>query len=159
MSKVDKQQLRELAEKATQGDWTTDGDVTVIAAGSDQLNNGYSISECHGPESRQNTNFIAAISPATVLALLDEIKTLEDLYQMHKATEERQMIDLKAEVEALRKHAELYRALRTMHWHSSPLAVVRNPKLAIKPGHDCPSDERLDEAILEAITGGADRGR
>lgn len=70
-------ELRELAEKATPGEWTTDSDVAVIAAGSDQLNNGYGICDCHGPESRKNVNFIAAASPATVLALLDDLKALQ----------------------------------------------------------------------------------
>lgn len=69
------------------------------------------------------------------------------------------MVELKAEIVALRKDAELYRALRSMNWHSSPLAVVRDPKVAIKPGHDCPSGDRLDEAILEVIAGGSDLGR
>lgn len=40
-----------------------------------------------------------------------------------------------------------YRWLRAQHWNDSPLAVVANPKQAIKLGHDCPSDERLDELI------------
>lgn len=58
---------------------------------------------------------------------------------------------LQAECEKLRKDAERYRALRSMHWYDSPLAVVCNPKVAIKPGSDCPSVERLDAAIDAAM--------
>ncbi|WGK60533.1 ead/Ea22-like family protein [Halopseudomonas sp. SMJS2] len=166
MSKADKQQLRELAEKAGAKQWswwtscsflrlTFDGERDGGALSAFVCADGVASVSC----SEGVQEFIEAASPATVLGLLDEIETLEGLYRMHKATEERQMIDLRAEVKALRKDAELYRALRAMHWNNSPLAVVRNPKLAIKPGHDCPGDERLDEAILEAIAGGADRGR
>ena len=60
---------------------------------------------------------------------------------------------LQAECEKLRKDAERYRALRAMRWHSSPLAVARNPKVAIRPGHDCPSGDRLDNAIDAAMQG------
>ena len=52
--------------------------------------------------------------------------------------------------EALRdiiEDAERYRCLREHSWRSSSLCVVVNPKAAVKPGHDCPSHERLDELI------------
>src|SRR5690606_30445744 len=141
VSKVDKQALRELAEKATPGAWGKDGVyvcTTITAGETIYVQTWNAVAESH---QESNAQFIAAANPATVLALLDEIKTLEGLYHMHRETEERQMIELKAEVVALRKDANLYRALRSMHWHGSPLAVVRNPKAAIKPGHDCPSGD------------------
>lgn len=59
--------------------------------------------------------------------------------------------DMVRRCDKLRKDAERYRWLRAMHWHDSPLAVVCNPKEAIKPGHDCPSGERLDAAIDAAM--------
>ena len=52
-----------------------------------------------------------------------------------------------AEAEALRQDAERYRWLRAQHWSDSPLAVVADPRNAVKPGRDCPSSARLDELI------------
>jgi len=47
--------------------------------------------------------------------------------------------------------AERYRWLRSQHWNTGLLAVVADPKAAIKLGYDCPSLDRLDEAIDAAI--------
>ena len=49
--------------------------------------------------------------------------------------------------EEVERDAERYRWLREQFWLSSPLAVVRDPKAAVKPGYDCPSLARLDAAI------------
>ena len=54
---------------------------------------------------------------------------------------------LERENAELRKDAERYRWLRNQDWFSSPISAVRNPKKAVKLGHDCPSRERLDAAI------------
>lgn len=44
--------------------------------------------------------------------------------------------------------AARYRWLRQQHWFDGPaLAVVANPKSAVKLGHDMPTLERLDAAI------------
>lgn len=59
--------------------------------------------------------------------------------------------DLIASRDALRVDAERYRWLRAQTWDRGPLAVVRNPKQAIKLGYDAPSRLRLDEAIDEAM--------
>ncbi|MDA8485111.1 hypothetical protein NNO07_18755 [Pseudomonas resinovorans] len=56
-----------------------------------------------------------------------------------------------AGVEALRKDAGRYRALREMNWCHGPLAVVADPYSRIKLGSDCPSRDRLDEAIDAAM--------
>jgi hypothetical protein len=61
---------------------------------------------------------------------------------------------LRAEVEALRKDAERYRWLREQNWNSSPICAVMRPKDAVKLGHDCPSLDRLDDAIDDAIEAG-----
>jgi len=53
------------------------------------------------------------------------------------------------EMAELRRDAERYRWLRVQDWYDGPLAVVANPKAAIKPGHDAPSRERLD-ALIDA---------
>ena len=52
-----------------------------------------------------------------------------------------------AACEALQRDAERYRWLRLQDWDTCPLAVVANPKDAIKLGHDAPSLERLDAMI------------
>lgn len=49
------------------------------------------------------------------------------------------------------KDAERYRWLRAQHWNDSLLAVVADPKDAVKLGHDCPSLDRLDAAIDAAM--------
>jgi hypothetical protein len=43
--------------------------------------------------------------------------------------------------------AERYRFLRKQHWDSAGLCVVTEPKLNVKPGTYCPSEELLDDAI------------
>lgn len=43
--------------------------------------------------------------------------------------------------------AERYRWLREQHWDKSPIAVVVNPKAAVKLGHECPSGIRLDQLL------------
>jgi hypothetical protein len=49
------------------------------------------------------------------------------------------------------KDAERYRWLRQQHWNESALCVVAHPKDAVKLGHSCPSHERLDDAIDNAM--------
>lgn len=54
-------------------------------------------------------------------------------------------------VRGLERDAERYRWLRVQHWNDSALCVVADPKNAVKLGHDCPSNQRLDEIIDTAI--------
>lgn len=54
-------------------------------------------------------------------------------------------------VGGLRKDAKRYRFLRNQHWPVAYLAVVVNPKVSVKLGHDCPSGERLDEQVDGAM--------
>ena len=78
MSNIDKQALREAAEKATPGDWkysTFDCAITddtsslaIVRMDSGHLND---------EQSALNGAFIAAANPATVLALLDELEAAE----------------------------------------------------------------------------------
>lgn len=53
--------------------------------------------------------------------------------------------------EAMHKDASRYRWLRSQNWNDGLLAVVANPKAAVRLGHDCPSLDRLDEAIDSAM--------
>ena len=86
--------------------------------------------------------------------LTTENEALRGLYQMHKATETREMRYLKTENEALRKDAERYRWLRGQNWSQSEMAVVCQPKKAVKLGFDCSSEGRLDSAIDSAMSEG-----
>ena len=47
--------------------------------------------------------------------------------------------------------AKRYRWLREQNWNDGLLAVVADPKAAVKLGHDCPSLARLDEHIDAAM--------
>lgn len=83
MSNIDKQALRTAAENATPGEWCTDDYHGVIADAG--LNANYYIASCSGPDNRHNKRFIAAANPATVLALLDELEVVNELFLRAKA--------------------------------------------------------------------------
>jgi len=74
---IDKERLKALALVATKSKWTTDDLNEVMSAESDQLNNGYIIADCQGPDRWRNAQFIAAAGPETVLTLLAEIGQLK----------------------------------------------------------------------------------
>lgn len=61
------------------------------------------------------------------------------------------MIEAEAEMAELRKDAARYRWLRAQNWNDGLLAVVADPKDAVKLGYDCPSLARLDEQIDAAL--------
>lgn len=63
------------------------------------------------------------------------------------AERDKRIAELERELEAVRKDAERYRWLRLQDWYDSPVAVVANPKEAIKLGHDAPSREQLDALV------------
>ncbi|WP_275146877.1 ead/Ea22-like family protein [Citrobacter freundii] len=76
MKALNKQALREAAEKATQGPWVeTCGEVTTADYEVEGVTFLDHICNCEiiGTES-PNAEFIAAANPATVLALLDELE-------------------------------------------------------------------------------------
>lgn len=56
-----------------------------------------------------------------------------------------------AKIEAVRRDAERYRWLRMADWWNSPLCVIRDPKQQAKPGTDCPSRDRLDAVVDDAM--------
>lgn len=72
---INKQALREAAENATPGEWCADDMFGVVADAG--LNGNFYIATCSGPDNRDNKRFIAAASPAVVLALLDELEAEE----------------------------------------------------------------------------------
>lgn len=47
--------------------------------------------------------------------------------------------------------AARYRWLRKQNWNDGELAVVVDPKKSVRLGHDCPSLDRLDAAIDDAM--------
>lgn len=83
MSNIDKQALREAAERATESDWIVDaheGWHAVIPV-ADAVNGNYIIAEFQGPESKRNRDFVATSNPATMLALLDELEDYKAAYE------------------------------------------------------------------------------
>ena len=60
-------------------------------------------------------------------------------------------VTLLEQLKRMAKDAERYCWLRTQHWSTGLLAVVADPKAAIKLGYDAPSLARLDEAIDAAM--------
>jgi len=65
-------ELEALAIKATPGNWATDGDTWVCANDSDQLNNGFVLAICEGPDKLKNAEYMAKASPLVIRALLAE---------------------------------------------------------------------------------------
>ena len=55
------------------------------------------------------------------------------------------------QLKRMAKDSERYRWLRSQNWNTGLLAVVADPKSAIKLGYDAPSLARLDEAIDAAM--------
>lgn len=49
------------------------------------------------------------------------------------------------------RDAARYRWLRQQHWNTAPLCVVAQPRQAVKLGHDCPTLDRLDVAVDQAM--------
>ncbi|WP_225373247.1 ead/Ea22-like family protein [Escherichia coli] len=74
MSNIDKQALREAAEKATKGRWAVEFDDEIYST--DGVNH-EQIAMVFSENEARDAAFIAAANPATVLALLDELETAE----------------------------------------------------------------------------------
>lgn len=109
---IDKQKLKALAEAATQGNWVAEGDDLFFNEDGYtkhlmETSEGTDI--CHDAEHPANLSFIAAASPATILALLAEIESTET--RLHDvavlcATVEQERDQLRVENEALRPALE-----------------------------------------------------
>jgi|GEM_PF-5918824 len=106
---------------------------------------------------KTHAEFSLAASPATILALLDEIEALQGLYRMHQQTEAREMRDvkaerdqLKAEGEALRKDAERYRFVSKLAWYVDRAAQVYglcNVNSNWRTERGSPDEDEVEEAI------------
>jgi hypothetical protein len=167
-------ELKALAQAATQSHGPRRVEVDhnglhVIGDGSWKI-----LSAWHTPDGKgaQNAEFAAATSPATVLALLAEIESLErknanqsesireyqDLVmggdvslgmlkaEIRSATAERDQ--LRVENEALHKDAERYRFVRNPIGTSSPLAIWNEGKMPLFSGMaDAVVDEFMDNEV------------
>lgn len=128
---VDKANLKALAEASGPNQWYSAGDLRYC---DDKTG------EIHGLH-HDDSRFIAAASPATVLALLAEIERLDResqnlSNQLGHCDRERRVFraerdQLKAENEALRKDAERYRFVRNPIGTSSPLAIWNEGKMPL----------------------------
>jgi hypothetical protein len=101
-----------------------------------------------GPE-LANVAFNLAQHPGYVLTQAD-CDMLHGLRLQHDAAR----AALASAIAELVQDAERWQWLRRQTWHESPLCVVKDPKVAVRLGYDCPSMSRLDEAI-DAYRGGA----
>ncbi|EBR1020686.1 ead/Ea22-like family protein [Salmonella enterica] len=77
MSNIDKQALREAAERATPGNWRRTSSLFNGITVTPFSLCGKEVTLAHTVEKR-DAEFIAAANPATMLALLDELETAEN---------------------------------------------------------------------------------
>ncbi|MBJ9599681.1 ead/Ea22-like family protein [Citrobacter werkmanii] len=78
MKALNKQTLREAAEKATPGPWRYLKTTPFMDAEISAKNHTRVVNLLAGDVTANNSEFIAAANPATVLALLDELETKEE---------------------------------------------------------------------------------
>ncbi|EKU4729585.1 ead/Ea22-like family protein [Citrobacter freundii] len=115
MTVLNKQALREAAEKATKGQWAVEFDDEVYST--DGVNN-EQIAMVFSENEARDAAFIAAANPATVLALLDELEAEKN---MREAAEKRI-----AELEAVR---EVFLRAKALMYQSggAPIENSLNP--------------------------------
>ncbi|MZC01618.1 hypothetical protein DCI77_25695, partial [Salmonella enterica subsp. enterica serovar 4,12:i:-] len=77
MSNIDKRALREVAERATPGNWRRTSSLFNGITVTPFSLCGEEVTLAHTVEKR-DAEFIAAANPATMLALLDELETKEE---------------------------------------------------------------------------------
>ncbi|MDU5627979.1 MULTISPECIES: ead/Ea22-like family protein [Citrobacter] len=104
MTALNKQALREAAEKATAGQWVVElGDEVYAVDGDDSEQ----IAMVFSDNGRSDAAFIAAASPTTMLALLDELEAAEKRIAEHNF-ENRLLANADRDIKALRQRiAEL----------------------------------------------------
>mgnify|MGYP002540934566 CR=1 FL=1 len=115
MTALNKQALREAAEKATQGQWVVEFDDEVYSTNG--VNN-EQIAMVFSENETRDAAFIAAANPATVLALLDELEAAERRIaeQIAIVTAAEKLVRCKG-----RYHGELnYRALAKLFGVTAP---------------------------------------
>ncbi|EJJ0038577.1 ead/Ea22-like family protein [Salmonella enterica] len=152
MSSIDKQELREAAEKADSGEWSYDEFNRLDLPGGAHINiNGrdaiYCLKKPVGgvEQSRAVTAFIAAFNPKVALALLDEVEASE-----HTAA-----VDHEAACSLVEENEELKRRIAEMESKNSNLRTIAHEQneLAIRATLDSNNDavemNRLHKRIAE----------
>ncbi|MEH4801300.1 ead/Ea22-like family protein [Atlantibacter hermannii] len=76
MTAEQRAQLREVARSASGGDWIKEsGDGwEAVSSSDDQANGGFIIAHFEGPDAKANREFMQAVGPQVVEALLDELE-------------------------------------------------------------------------------------
>lgn len=125
---TDTNKLKELAERATPTGWTHDADRYVVAQ-SDQVNDGWNICLCEGPDSKKNRDFIAAANPQAILGLIAEVERLEsEIDQCASALPGTYYMDppdggnvsIPEQIRRMAKDAARYRWLIASAWYVGP---------------------------------------
>lgn len=112
---IDKQELRRLAEAATEGPWESvkrtgyEGDHYDLIQ-TQQERNGWEIAEVRMDVPHENSAFIAAASPSTILALLDELAEDEGAMKVWRRRAEQ----AEAELESCKRDADRYKKLKEL---------------------------------------------
>ncbi|MCV4343299.1 ead/Ea22-like family protein [Pseudomonas capsici] len=154
---IDKNRLKALAEAATQDHGARRVEVdlngrNVIGDGSWKI-----FIAWHTPDGKgkQNAEFCAAASPATILALLGEIDQLKEWQESHRrnyfaVAEERD--DLKAENEALRLEREGMALVPVVPAHGllMSMAIRHNHGLGVPGYYDQPFMQRANHGVSHA---------
>lgn len=119
---TDYKKLRELAEKATPGPWTQVdtpwGDGTWVCTGTGDPHGQMPVADCEmhchedeyesEPRVHENAAFIAALSPSTVIQLLNEVERLREDVRQARAITQAERLD---HISTLGQAAELERQL------------------------------------------------
>ncbi|MBJ8746018.1 ead/Ea22-like family protein [Citrobacter farmeri] len=116
MSNIDKQALREAAEKATPGPWRYLKSTPFMDAEVSAENHTRVVNLLAGDVTADNSEFIAAASPAAVLALLDDLEA-----------KDKRIAELEARTVSIPDYTELYKgpfAMEVEHQVKRALAAA-----------------------------------
>ncbi|EIW3590814.1 ead/Ea22-like family protein [Salmonella enterica] len=138
MSNIDKQALREAAEKATKGPWKvfSDIDTKTFAIHTPRDKRCENVIKWGGfdcqPNAEANAEFIAVFNPKVALALLDEVEAAE-----HTAA-----VDHEAACSLVEENEELKRRITEMESKNSNLRTIAHEQneLAIRANLDSIND-------------------
>ncbi|MBG0639711.1 ead/Ea22-like family protein [Enterobacter asburiae] len=154
MSNIDKQALREAAEKATPGKWRYLKTTPFMDAEISAENHTRVVNLLAGDVTLDNSEFIAAANPATVLALLDELEAKDKQIGDLKATAAhsnagwKEAHEQEARAEAAEKRiAEL--EAREVREDGNQFLVVRHPGKAPVIKHCAGDIEGFLRQLLE----------
>ena len=140
------EQARELAASEARPDWYARGQDWGLA---DALTNGQSgewvlddIARAFAAGAAVAYAHGAAVVDKCNGYIVDNARLAEEVDRLREA-----LTRGEAQYPDMQRDAERYRWLRLQDWDTSRLAVVANPRAALKLGHDAPSRDRLDAMI------------